>query len=385
MSMRARVCAYGTVPGTWVSAAPTGAKWHSLDARCPLRNLIAQYAGVRSGGTHGTPHPLPPPPPLSVLLLSDSVSTHVLRHVCHFMGGEARMMRSPQLDALAEEQGENSGHRYHLKLAYALHVCEVRSGAPPLQLAAAYFPGVSPQGPFHLQAAQNYAQRFAFVAHAWRRFARDGQPPQVVSVASAMWDMAKVWHTQYLRVKGRDELPPNYLAEWTANFSAVVRHAQGVWPQVRGWSAVGVSGAVGCQTVRCLAVCLPLLTRSAAAGALACCRARCLRRTKTRLWVTHTTMTPRHDPDSGAMAMIFLGRRYFFEQLNAATAAVAPSLGLQLLDYAALSRRFLEHQSYLLDDNHPNAEVSLEAFNVLLNLAAQAHTAGSTTATPPAS
>jgi hypothetical protein len=79
-------------------------------------------------------------------------------------------------------------------------------------------------------------------------------------------------------------------------------------------------------------------------------------------------MLPAHDLGSGLMRKSYLGRRYFIEQLNAAAAAAADELGLQLVDYAALSGRFREHQRYLADLIHPNAEVSLEVFNVLLNI-----------------
>lgn len=70
--------------------------------------------------------------------------------------------------------------------------------------------------------------------------------------------------------------------------------------------------------------------------------------------------------------MLPAGARYYYEQLNAATAAMARALGLQLVDYAALSRRFWEKQAYLGDANHPSRDMSLEAFNVLLNLAVAA-------------
>jgi hypothetical protein len=82
-------------------------------------------------------------------------------------------------------------------------------------------------------------------------------------------------------------------------------------------------------------------------------------------------MLPAHNVSTGAMAKPYLGRRYFIEQLNAAAAAAARQLGLQLVDYAAVSSRFREGQQHLADLIHPNREVALEVFNVLLNLVLQ--------------
>lgn len=90
---------------------------------------------------------------------------------------------------------------------------------------------------------------------------------------------------------------------------------------------------------------------------------------QTQLWLTHTTMLPAHDVITGAMTKPYLGRRYFIEQLNAAAAAAARQLRIQLVDYAAVSSKFREGQQHLADLIHPNAEVALEVFNVLLNLA----------------
>jgi hypothetical protein len=79
-------------------------------------------------------------------------------------------------------------------------------------------------------------------------------------------------------------------------------------------------------------------------------------------------MLPAHDVHSGVMKKPYLGRRYFIEQLNAAAASAASRLDLQLVNYAALAAPFAEQQRYLADLIHPNAEVALEVFNVLLNL-----------------
>lgn len=90
---------------------------------------------------------------------------------------------------------------------------------------------------------------------------------------------------------------------------------------------------------------------------------------QTQLWLTHTTMLPAHDINTGDMKKPYLGRRYFIEQLNAAVTSAAMRLDMQLVDYAAVSSRFHEGQKYLTDLIHPNAEVALEVFNLILNLA----------------
>jgi hypothetical protein len=90
-----------------------------------------------------------------------------------------------------------------------------------------------------------------------------------------------------------------------------------------------------------------------------------------QLWLTHTTMLPAHDVTTGHMSKPYLGRRYFIEQLNAAAETAATQMLLQLVDYEAVSSRFMEGQKYLFDLIHPNAEVALEVFNLMLNLAMQ--------------
>jgi hypothetical protein len=92
---------------------------------------------------------------------------------------------------------------------------------------------------------------------------------------------------------------------------------------------------------------------------------------QTKLWVTHTTMPPHHDVATGLMTKPYLGRLYFIHQLNAAAAAAARRLGMQLVDYAAIGQRFATGQQHLTDQIHPNAMVGVEVFNVMLNLALQ--------------
>lgn len=80
-------------------------------------------------------------------------------------------------------------------------------------------------------------------------------------------------------------------------------------------------------------------------------------------------MPPRFAASSGLMAKPYLGRAYHVDQLNAAAAQAAGQLGLALVDYAALARRWAPGQGYLEDAIHPNALVGLEAFNMIANLA----------------
>ena len=86
----------------------------------------------------------------------------------------------------------------------------------------------------------------------------------------------------------------------------------------------------------------------------------CLLFPQTHIWLTHTTLPPRFNPDNGLMAKPYLGRYYYIRQLNAAAATAAGRLGLQLVDYAALGEPFMAGQSYLGDLIHPNKEVIRE-------------------------
>lgn len=87
--------------------------------------------------------------------------------------------------------------------------------------------------------------------------------------------------------------------------------------------------------------------------------------------MTHTTMVPYHDTKTGLMSKPYLGRAYFIHQLNAAATTAALKLGLQLVDYEAVSERFAIGQEHLVDLIHPNAMVGVEVFNVMLNLVLQ--------------
>ncbi|WIA18537.1 hypothetical protein OEZ85_009983 [Tetradesmus obliquus] len=158
----------------------------------------------------------------------------------------------------------------------------------------------------------------------WAEYAGEGpgSAPQAVSVASLLWDVARLSMHERGRLEGLQELDVALLQEWVANFTEVVRYAQQAFPQ-------------------------------------------------TKLWLTHTTLPPHHDVATGLMTKPYLGRLYFIHQLNAAAAAAARRLGLQLVDYAAIGQRFATGQQHLTDLIHPNAMVGVEVFNVVLNLVLQ--------------
>eukprot|EP00798_Chlamydomonas_sp_ICE-L_P031048 gene31048-7141_t len=90
---------------------------------------------------------------------------------------------------------------------------------------------------------------------------------------------------------------------------------------------------------------------------------------KTPLFIYHPIMLPKYDPLTGFMEKTYLGRRVFVEQLNAAGAHVAHQMGVEVLDYEQMGRRFMEGQAYLTDLIHPRREVGLELANIYLNYA----------------
>lgn len=79
---------------------------------------------------------------------------------------------------------------------------------------------------------QNYAARIDAAAAMWEEYAGAGQPPHVVSVASALWDVARLWLHERQQLEG-SELSRPLLDGWVANFSAVVQYSQQQLPQVR--------------------------------------------------------------------------------------------------------------------------------------------------------
>jgi hypothetical protein len=115
--------------------------------------------------------------------------------------------------------------------AYAFHTCEL-PGSVPLKLASSYFPGVHPIGPFHRGLTQNYSARISAAAAMWEEYAGAGQPPHVVGVASALWDVARLWKHERQQLDGQ-ELSRPLLDSWVANFSGVVHYAKTQVPQVR--------------------------------------------------------------------------------------------------------------------------------------------------------
>lgn len=66
----------------------------------------------------------------------------------------------------------------------------------------------------------------------WEEYAGAGHPPHVVSVASALWDVARLWMHERQQLEG-PELSKQLLQSWVTNFTAVVRYSQQQLPQVR--------------------------------------------------------------------------------------------------------------------------------------------------------
>lgn len=301
-------CHYGSLPGTWVSGAPTGSKWQVLDAECQLTNWLAAYAaaaattaGVAStesttpvqssdtvsldadsadaavdagaapavGSSSGSSSNLLPF--VNILLLSDSVDRFILEHVCEYLHGTKQTIRAqphhmqpaatgpaaanPQSQSTdtgssssssspvaangsvggsassPEPAGASSGPSNLNATAYAFHACQLPEGVP-LKLASSYFPGVHPTGPFHRDLTQNYAARIDAAAAMWEEYAGAGQPPHVVGVASALWDVARLWMHERQQLEG-PELGKPLLQGWMANLSTVVQYSRQQLPQVR--------------------------------------------------------------------------------------------------------------------------------------------------------
>jgi hypothetical protein len=55
----------------------------------------------------------------------------------------------------------------------------------------------------------------------------------MVSVASLLWDVARLYVHERARLEGVQELGKGLLQDWVANFTAVVQYAQQAFPQVR--------------------------------------------------------------------------------------------------------------------------------------------------------
>jgi hypothetical protein len=201
-------CPYGALPGTWVSGAPTGAKWQLLDPDCQLKNWLAVYAAAAAaaGGDSTAAAAAAADnsdaeqellPSVNMLLLSDSVDRYIVQHVCDYLRGVKHTIKARQqhmqppapeapIAAAAAEAGAGGGDAAagtsssgseaavvpdsvmtsssssssdsssssapgpsNLNAtAYAFHTCQLPEGVQ-LKLASSYFPGVHPTGPFH--------------------------------------------------------------------------------------------------------------------------------------------------------------------------------------------------------------------------------------------
>jgi hypothetical protein len=166
-------CDYGALPGHWVGGEPEGGRWQLLGGRCALRNYLLDYDGARDRTL----------PPVSVLLLSDSTDRYLVQFLCEFLGGNKTTLHDPD-DSLPRLN------------AYAFHTC---SSSASLRVASAYYPGVHPTGPFHMSVRHNYTRRFSTAAKLWAQHL--GEAPDMVVVASGLWDLARLY--SQVRVGGR--------------------------------------------------------------------------------------------------------------------------------------------------------------------------------------
>lgn len=164
-------CAYGSLPGTWVSDAPAGARWQLLDPACPLTNWLAVYAAAagRSDSGDSSSTASEALPIVNILLLSDSVDRYIVQHVCEHLHGVKHTIAAAQQhiqptsegtqhapqpadgspsDHVAAPAGPAAGPSNLTVTAYAFHTCQLPEDVP-LKLASSYFPGVHPTGPFH--------------------------------------------------------------------------------------------------------------------------------------------------------------------------------------------------------------------------------------------
>jgi hypothetical protein len=167
-------CHYGSLPGHWVSSEPEGAKWQLLGGSCQLHNYLTDYKQHQNASL----------PEIGVLLLSDSTDRYLVEFLCEYLQGTKVTVFDPR-DGLPSFN------------AYAFHVCNTTAR---LQLAAAYYPGVHPTGPFHMNVKQNYSERFAMAEKMWvQQFKR---PPDMVVVSSLLWDIARLYSQVSVRVQG---------------------------------------------------------------------------------------------------------------------------------------------------------------------------------------
>lgn len=252
-------CPYGSLPGTWVAAAAAaGAHWQVLDPDCQLTNWLEVYTDAAaaaamddssrssSSSSDDSTNAQDSPQPVRILLLSDSVDRYIIQHVCDHIGGtkqthsmqptpaaeaaeaaaeQLRQQQQPDLPALQQTSTPTSLN----KTAYAFHTC---SSAAPIKLASSYFPGVHPTGPYHRYSAQNYKQRIDSAREMWTQYAGAGNEPDMVSVASLLWDVARIFMHEREKLEGREYLERDVLDGWLFNFTQVVEYAKDKFPEV---------------------------------------------------------------------------------------------------------------------------------------------------------
>ena len=195
---------------------------------------------------------MPSPPPLRLLLLSDSVDRYLTSHLCEWLGGQQQAQVAsellqdaaaggatvPSADGAAGTPADRRGlagqqrqwrPRRHLLASEgqaavpaaaavadqqqrqqqsdgALTVAPAQPSAgptnvyttayslhkcvspTPLMIASSYFPGVHPTGPWHRNVVQSYKERINSAAALWRDYAGDDPPHLVVSRAGG-WSM----------------------------------------------------------------------------------------------------------------------------------------------------------------------------------------------------
>lgn len=274
--------------GLWRSDETGGRRWHTFDPNCPVEDYLA----LVKRGQHR---------PYTILLLSDSVDRYVTLHTCDYLGGTMQFFYP------TERQNQT---------AYSLHTCISNTS---LTLAASYFPGVHPTGPYHKSLRMNFTQRFDFVANTWHMVSE--RPPDLVMVSSLFWDIARLYFHEPEQLAD-DELTPDLIEAWSKNYTEVVAYAQSKFPE-------------------------------------------------TPLWGYHNSMPPKFNPYTGVMEKPYLGRLNYIHQLNAAGEFIALKNGLIFVDYYKIGQRLAIGQTYLFDLIHPKRTVSLELMNLYLSIVEQ--------------
>jgi hypothetical protein len=73
-------CLYGTLPGIFRVDQPEGERWQLLTPKCQLQNYLQIYANKVQ--------PVNPPPPLSMLFLTDSMDRFLMHAFCDAYKGK---------------------------------------------------------------------------------------------------------------------------------------------------------------------------------------------------------------------------------------------------------------------------------------------------------